>query len=92
MEVFNNNNHDDDDNNHNNNLPNKQFIKYYWLNFNQHWPLHSANQITGGLCAVHNVGSSHLPILPSPKGLPHRSKSVVLGEVQTDRTINSVYS
>ena len=36
MEVFNNNNHDDDDNNHNNNLPNKQFIKYYWLNFNQH--------------------------------------------------------
>ena len=38
MEVFNNEDddgdHDDDDNN--NNLPNKHFIMYYWLNFDQH--------------------------------------------------------
>jgi hypothetical protein len=33
MEDF---NDDENDNKYNNNLPNKQFIKYYWLNIDQH--------------------------------------------------------
>ena len=34
MEDF---NDDENDNKHNNNnLPNKQFIKYYWINIDQH--------------------------------------------------------
>ena len=35
MEGF---NDDENYNKYNNNLPNKHFIKYYWLNFYQHRP------------------------------------------------------
>ena len=67
---------DDDDNNNNNNSNNSNIcIQYYWLNFDQHW---HANRITGGLCAVCNVGYSHVPTLPSPTGLSHHSNFAVL--------------
>ena len=85
-------NDNDNNNKYNNNLPNKHHIIYYWLNFDQHWPWHSANRITCGLCAVRNVGYSHVPTLPSPNGLSLRSSCVVLCEVRIDRTIGSVCS
>ena len=69
-------NDNDNNNKYNNNLPNKHHIIYYWLNFDQHWPWHSANRITCGLCAVRNVGYSHVPTLPSPNGLNGLTKFI----------------